>query len=118
MFGRFHPCGYEKAAVEHKNYVARYMTIHAAQILIINRGIGKILTSLNIREQFRKNSVLRLPQTSIFSLKSKYSIKRNKNHQIPAINNPLPKPETLLFSNNYWNGRSLIIQRNTVSECF
>lgn len=76
MFGRFHPCGYEKAAAERKNYVVRYMAIHAAQILIMNRGTGKILTSLNIHKQFRKKSVLRLSQTSILFSKIKIS---NKN---------------------------------------
>lgn len=47
MASKFRPAGYEKATAERKNYIAECMAIYAAQISIMDRGIGRILASLD-----------------------------------------------------------------------
>lgn len=47
MGAKFHPAGYEKATATRKDYIARCMATYAAQISIMDRGIGRILASLD-----------------------------------------------------------------------
>ncbi len=47
MAGKFNPAGYKNASKERKEYVAKCMATYAAQISIMDRGIGQILSALD-----------------------------------------------------------------------
>lgn len=47
MASKFNPAGYEQTTSARKDYIARSMAIYAAQISIMDRGIGSILKSLD-----------------------------------------------------------------------
>lgn len=57
MAGKFNPSGYEKATAERKDYLSRCMATYAAQISIMDRGIGRILASLD-RHRLSGNTIV------------------------------------------------------------
>lgn len=57
MGKKFNQRGYEKSAPERKKYAAYCMAIYAAQISIMDRGIGKILKSLD-RHHLSGNTIV------------------------------------------------------------
>lgn len=57
MHNKFNPAGYEKTSAERKEYIAECMATYAAQISIMDRGIGKILESLD-RHHLSGNTIV------------------------------------------------------------
>lgn len=57
MAGKFNPAGYDKATAERKEYLAGCMATYAAQISIMDRGIGRILASLD-RHRLSGNTIV------------------------------------------------------------
>ena len=53
MAGKFNPEGYEQASAKRKDYMAECMAAYAAQIVIMDRGIGRILASPPLRQYHR-----------------------------------------------------------------
>ena len=57
MAGKFNPEGYEKTSAKRKDYIAECMATYAAQIVIMDRGIGRILASLE-RHRLSDNTIV------------------------------------------------------------
>ena len=57
MAGKFNPEGYEKTSAKRKDYIAECMAAYAAQIAIMDRGIGRILASLE-RHRLSDNTIV------------------------------------------------------------
>ncbi|WP_418173142.1 sulfatase-like hydrolase/transferase [Akkermansia sp.] len=57
MRNKFNPAGYEKNSRERKEYISGCMATYAAQISIMDRGIGKILESLD-RHRLSGNTIV------------------------------------------------------------
>ncbi|MFR4224120.1 MAG: sulfatase-like hydrolase/transferase [Akkermansia sp.] len=57
MAGKFNPEGYEKTSAKRKDYIAECMAAYAAQIAIMDRGIGRILASLE-RHRLGDNAIV------------------------------------------------------------
>lgn len=57
MAGKFNPESYEQASAKRKDYMAECMAAYAAQIVIMDRGIGRILASLE-RHRLCDNTIV------------------------------------------------------------
>lgn len=57
MAKKFHPSGYKQSPPERKDYLARCMAIYAAQISIMDQGIGNILQALD-RNRLSGNTIV------------------------------------------------------------
>ena len=57
MHNKIKPAGYEKPSAARKNYIAACIATYAAQISIMDRGVGKILESLD-RHHLSGNTIV------------------------------------------------------------
>lgn len=57
MASRFNQAGYEKAPASRKDYIARCMATYAAQIAVMDRGVGQILDALD-RRRLSSNTIV------------------------------------------------------------